>query len=216
MSISPHPDVRFCSRLSSFAPHRHCFASVLLLASSEFNYPTVVLRCCRAGWWRIHYLITPLDKTVTSQSLPFIFPLTLGLQLYSLVRLSSPGRHLHSHLLQTRWAHRALGVSEPTETLFCELLLRCREWPVVFRVFCCKNRSAVTEKACLALHSEDVIQSDFKIHLVWCIAWISNPWPMKASAHWPNTEPFWHSNVFGLGRVCKQNYNGKFLVLLLK
>lgn len=48
-------------------PHHHCCSSCQS-ASSEFNYPTVVLWCCLVSWWRIHYLITPLDKTVTTLS----------------------------------------------------------------------------------------------------------------------------------------------------
>lgn len=102
LSIPPHPGVHFYFHLLvSFLLllNKQLTSSLLLClcslacqcASSEFNYPTVVLWCCLVSWWRIHYLITPLDKTVTTLSLPFIPLLTLRLQIF-------PGSPLQSCL----------------------------------------------------------------------------------------------------------------------
>ncbi len=126
-SVPPHPGIHFYFHLLvSFllALNKQLTSSPLLClcslacqsASSEFNYPTVVLWCCLVSWWRIHYLITPLDKSVTTLSLPFIPLLALGLQMYSLSLVSSPACDLHCHLL-SGWAHRALRLLENTETL---------------------------------------------------------------------------------------------------
>lgn len=136
-SVPPQPGIHFYFHLLvSFilALNKQLTSSALLClcslacqsASSEFNYPTVVLWCCLVSWWRIHYLITPLDKTVTTLSLPFIPLLTLGLQMYTLALVSSPACDLHCQLLPG-WAHHALRLLENTETplLWSDQILHC-------------------------------------------------------------------------------------------
>lgn len=187
LSIPPHPGIHFYFHLlvSFLLPLNKQLTSSPLLclcslacqsASSEFNYPTVVLWCCLVSWWRIHYLITPLDKTVTTLSLPFIPLLTLRLQIYSLALLSSPVCDLHCHLLQTpahRWDHRALSVLEFTQTLLLWSWQKLRCFGVFFskghltsdmtKYLCTQRQNMVVSTVCVAKYSSDYTQLFFAV-----------------------------------------------------